>query len=86
MFRCSQKLKNMKNEIRSFSKEHFSDLEKRVVEAHGQLLLLQNKTLANPTVINAELELQAQSKWQILATAEEFFFLAEIKCFLAQRW
>ncbi|CAL9217454.1 unnamed protein product [Arabidopsis halleri] len=74
MFRCSKKLKLLKKVIRGFSKENVSGIEKRVSEAHDKLLLLQNRLMRNPTVANAEEELEAQRKWILLAKAEESFF------------
>lgn len=46
-----------------------------MVEAHQTLLLRQNATLQNPNTTNAELELEAQLKWQELANAEASFLL-----------
>lgn len=74
MYRCSIKLKLLKKTIREFSKVNFSDIEKRVVEAHDHLLRMQQRVLNRPTVANAEAEIEAQRKWQILAKAEESFF------------
>ncbi|KAG7587431.1 Endonuclease/exonuclease/phosphatase superfamily [Arabidopsis thaliana x Arabidopsis arenosa] len=74
MFRLSKKLKSLKSVIRSFAKDNFSGIEKRVNAAHEKLLRLQNRTLAHPTVLNAHRELAAQEKWLELATAEESFF------------
>ncbi|KAG7537033.1 hypothetical protein ISN44_As13g009590 [Arabidopsis suecica] len=77
MFRLSHKLKSLKFVIRKFSKENYSNLEKRVAEAHANLLRLQSRTfrtLALPNVFNARKELEAQRVWQDLASAEESFF------------
>lgn len=74
MFRVSQKLKALKNPIRSFSKANFSDLEKRTAEAHDLLLRLQSQLLDSPDPLVAEREAEAQRKWQILSKAEEEFF------------
>ncbi|KAG7551508.1 Reverse transcriptase domain [Arabidopsis thaliana x Arabidopsis arenosa] len=74
MLRVSLKLKLLKNIIRSFSRDNYSDLEKRVSEAHDLLLHLQNRTLASPTTENAVEELEAERKWHILLKAEESFF------------
>lgn len=74
MFRVSRKLKLLKPLIRLFSKDNFSDLEKRVVEAHVLVLANQRKTLDNPSFENAARELESIRKWQILVTAEEGFF------------
>lgn len=75
MFRVAEKLRILKKCIREFSKANYSDLEKRVAEAHEILLFRQNETLQAPTITNAELELEAQLKWQELAVAEESFLL-----------
>lgn len=74
MLRLSRKLKAMKKPSRDFSKQNFSDLEKRVVEAHKIVLSCQNLTLSNPNMVNATMELEAQTKWMILLRAEESFF------------
>lgn len=75
MYRLAEKLRILKKCIRKFSRENYSELEKRVEEAHRKLLLRQNETLRNPTAINAEIELTAQLKWQELADAEQSFLL-----------
>lgn len=74
MFGISQKLKKLKNPIRDFSRNNYSYLEKKVSEAHEDLLSCHNQMLANPTPSNAEIELEALCKWLILAQAEESFF------------
>ena len=73
MFRESRKLKLLKKCIREFSKSNYSDLEKRVQEAHTIVLEKQNLMLSNPSVLNAETELDAILKWQELVAAEEAF-------------
>ena len=75
MLRVSLKLKLLKRFIRSFNKEKFSDLEKRVSEAHDRLLVMQRRTLANPSTLNANEELEAERKWLLLQRAEESFFM-----------
>ena len=75
MFRISEKLRLLKKCIRDFSRENYSDLEKRVAEAHEILLYRQNETLRNPNILNAEMELDAQLIWQELAAAEDAFLL-----------
>jgi len=74
MFRVSKKLKALKKPIKDFSRLNYSNFEKRTEEAHETLLSFQNLTLDNPSLENAAHELEAQRKWQILATAEESFF------------
>lgn len=75
MFILSEKLRLLKKFIRDFSKANYSELEKRVSEAHARLLLRQAATLHDPSPSNAVLELDAQLKWQDLAAAEASFLL-----------
>lgn len=74
MFRVSRKLKELKKSIRDFSRSNYSELEKRVQEAHEGLLLCQSRNLAHPSISNANLEIEAVRKWSILVNAEENFF------------
>lgn len=73
MFRLSKKLKLLKNFIREFSKDNFSNLEKRVKEAHLVVIGLQQQLLTNPDSHLAQLERTANEKWQTLLLAEESF-------------
>lgn len=73
MFRLSKKLKALKNYIREFSKINYSNLEKRVKEAHSEVVQLQQQLLSNPTHANAFSEKKAFVKWQPLLLAEESF-------------
>ena len=75
MFRVSCKLKALKHVIREFSRYNYSDLEKRTQESLDYLLEAQGRVLENPTIHNAELEIEWQRKWQTLSLAEESFFL-----------
>lgn len=75
MFRLSRKLKLLKKEIRAFSRMNYSGIEMRVKEAHEVLISQQAETLADPTPVNAALELEAQRKWLLLVKAEEKFYL-----------
>lgn len=59
--------------IRSFSKENYSDLEKRVSEAFEHLQSCQRVNLNTPTRFAAISEQKAHEKWFALATAEESF-------------
>lgn len=61
--------------IRNFSKENYSDLEKRVSEAFEDLLGCQHSTLACPLPINAKAEKAAHLKWSTLAKAEDSFLM-----------
>ncbi|CAD5335072.1 unnamed protein product [Arabidopsis thaliana] len=74
MYRVSKKLKAMKKPIKDFSRLNYSGIELRTKEAHELLIACQNLTLANPSVSNAALELEAQRKWVLLSCAEESFF------------
>ncbi|KAG7587002.1 Reverse transcriptase domain [Arabidopsis thaliana x Arabidopsis arenosa] len=75
MYRFSRKLKALKNFIREFSKDNYSNLEKRVKEAHAVVIDLQSQLLSNPSSAVAHLESLANEKWQILLRAEEAFLL-----------
>lgn len=74
MFRVSQKLKALKQVIGEFSKQNYSDLEKRTQEAHDSLIEAHSRMLDNPSLANADIELEQHRKWAILSTAEESFF------------
>ncbi|KAL0875746.1 hypothetical protein Bca101_025451 [Brassica carinata] len=73
MFLISKKLKEIKSIIRSFSRENFSELEKRVTESFLELQSYQQALLATPTPALAVLERNAHKKWIMLAKAEESF-------------
>ena len=75
MLRVSQKLKALKQVIREFGRDNYSDLEKRTREAHERLTQAQSRTLQSPTSYNANEEMELQRRWQILVNAEESFFL-----------
>ncbi|KAG7576912.1 hypothetical protein ISN45_Aa03g012390 [Arabidopsis thaliana x Arabidopsis arenosa] len=68
------KLKKMKRPIKDLMKENFSDLEKRVAEAHSTLDALQLLTLNDPSPINIQNEISAKEVWLHLSLAEESFF------------
>lgn len=74
MFRVSYKLRELKKIIREFSKNNYSDLEKRVQEALCVLADVQTRVLSDPSPGNAILELEATRKWEILSKTEESFF------------
>lgn len=78
MFRLSRKLKVANNYIRSFGKLNYSDLEKRVIEAHNLLLLRQKKTLADSNQFNAALKLEARTKWHPLSEPKKAFFAKDL--------
>lgn len=48
-FFLSKKLKALKKTIKTFNKDHFSNLEKRVVEPLDKLKLSQSRLLALPS-------------------------------------
>ena len=73
MFRISKKLKILKREIKTFSRDNYSGLEKRVSEAHEKLLIAQQHLLMDPNTANAVTESEAHEKWPVLAKAEELF-------------
>ncbi|KAL1219679.1 Secreted RxLR effector protein 78 [Cardamine amara subsp. amara] len=68
------KLKILKRPLKSFSREHFSDIEKRVSDADILLQSLQVLALTNPTPITLQQEHDAHISWQALRLAEESFF------------
>lgn len=73
MFRLSKKLKALKNVTREFSKDNYSNLEKRVKEARAVVIDLQRQLLTSPSTSLAELERLANNKWHTLLQAEESF-------------
>lgn len=75
MWRVSKKLKLLKKPIRDFSRMNYSGIELRTKEAHEAMLAAHDATLTNPSVANAEWELECSRKWAILSKAEEAFYL-----------
>lgn len=73
MYSLSKKLKLLKKEIQDINREHYSDLENRVKDAHSALYICQSSLLANPTQTLACMEKEAHRKWLVLAEAEERF-------------
>ncbi|KAJ0261541.1 Reverse transcriptase zinc-binding domain-containing protein [Hirschfeldia incana] len=73
MLRVSKKLKELKSVIRSFSRENFSNLEKRVNEAFEELQACQRLTLNTPSPAAANSVKNAHERWSVLAKAEESF-------------
>lgn len=69
----SKKLKELKAFIRSFNKEHFSDIEKRVQEAFDHLTDCQQMSLTTPSLSAAAEERLAHARWFTLAKAEDKF-------------
>lgn len=74
MYRVSRKLKLLKKVIRDFSKQNYSDLEKKTAQAHEKLLQAQPNTLSLPSTTNVVTESQAQDEWDELSAAETSFF------------
>ncbi|XP_019087294.1 PREDICTED: uncharacterized protein LOC109127222 [Camelina sativa] len=68
------KLKKMKGPMKSLMRDNFCDLEKRVVEAHSNLVALQLLALNDPSPVNLQNELLAKDGWMHLSLAEEGFF------------
>ncbi|KAL1212565.1 hypothetical protein V5N11_036136 [Cardamine amara subsp. amara] len=73
MYRVSKKLKALKSPIRSFSKENYSNIEKRVKDVHALLLAKQQQLFTLPSIRIASEEREANRKWQILVKADEAF-------------
>lgn len=69
----SKKLKELKGIIKTFSKEHYSQLEKRVEEAFSDLCLAQDTALADPCPLAVEAEKEAHRRWHALARAEDSY-------------
>lgn len=74
MHRVAKKLNLMKKTIRDFSKDNYSGIEKRVAEAHSNLLTCQNTMLSQPNQMNAMAEIEATTHWRVLALAKEVFY------------
>lgn len=75
MFSLAKNLKMLKPVIKEINKQHYSDLENRVKDAHSVLLQCQNNLLSNPSIFMATREKQAHKTWLALALAEEKFLL-----------
>lgn len=73
MLRVSKKLKMMKNPIRYFNRDNYSNLEKRVEEARSDPTKIQLDLLNYPTATLASLEAEAQRALGILLKAEQSF-------------
>ena len=74
MLRVSKKLKELKSIIRTFSRENYSGIEKRVSGAFDELSHCQWIVLSSPTPMASLNERIAGDKWVKLARAEESFF------------
>ncbi|XP_010456839.1 PREDICTED: uncharacterized protein LOC104738352 [Camelina sativa] len=68
------KLKKLKGPMKFLMRFNFSDLVKRVVEAHSKLNALQLIALNDPYTVNLQNELLAKDVWMHLSLAEECFF------------
>ena len=73
--RVSKKLKLLKKHIRDFSRLNYSGIKLRTQEAHQAMLKAQESTFPNPSIANAEWELECSRKWELLSKAEEAFYL-----------
>ena len=65
----------MKAFIRTFNKEIFSEIEKRVQEAFDHLTDCQHASFSAPTSLIAAAEKSAHDKWYTLAKAEDKFLM-----------
>lgn len=79
MFSFYKKLKLLKHVIMDINREHFSNLENSVKEAHSNLLDCQNHLLVNPLITSSAREKQAHKKWMTLSLAEEKFLLQRFR-------
>ncbi|KAG7578318.1 hypothetical protein ISN45_Aa03g025130 [Arabidopsis thaliana x Arabidopsis arenosa] len=68
------RLKKMKRPLKLMMKRNFSDLEKRVLEAHSTLKSLQLISFNDPSPLNIQNESSAKDIWSHLCLAEESFF------------
>ncbi|KAG7532469.1 Zinc finger PMZ-type [Arabidopsis thaliana x Arabidopsis arenosa] len=68
------KLKKLKQPLKSLLKNNFSDLEKRVLEAHSTLKSLQLISFNDPSPLNLQNESSAKDIWSGLCLTEESFF------------
>ncbi|KAG2331073.1 hypothetical protein Bca52824_002253 [Brassica carinata] len=75
MLTIAKKLKLIKSDIRTFSRDNYSNLERRVQEAHNRLLTAQQSLLQWPSEATALTERTAMEEWQILSKAEESFLI-----------
>lgn len=71
--RVSKKLKELKGIIKTFRREHYSQLEKRVEEAFSELCIAQDMALSNPSPTAAETERKPHLHWHALAKAEDSY-------------
>ncbi|XP_013624212.1 PREDICTED: uncharacterized protein LOC106330256 [Brassica oleracea var. oleracea] len=74
MLKVSRKLKALKSIIRSFGRENYSGIEKRVSEAFDDLTRCQRIVFSSPSPQAGINERSAYDKWITLAKAEESFF------------
>lgn len=84
MFCVARKFRSLKKVIRDFSKSNYSDIKKRVDEAFEALAAAQVRTLADPSVANAENELLLHENRLTVSTGEESFFYQcyRVTCYL----
>uniref|UniRef100_A0A0D3ALV9 Endonuclease/exonuclease/phosphatase domain-containing protein n=1 Tax=Brassica oleracea var. oleracea TaxID=109376 RepID=A0A0D3ALV9_BRAOL len=78
MYSLSLKLKLLKKEIMDINREHFSDLEERVKEAHSHLVSYQNQLMADPTPLLASCEKEAHKKWDLFGAETQPLPLASL--------
>lgn len=71
--RVSKKLKELKGIIKSFNREHFSQLEQRVETAFSEMCIAQESALANPTPSSTKAVKESHHCWHVLAKAEDSY-------------
>ena len=76
----------LKSIIRTFSRENYSELEKRVNEAFEDLQSCQRLCLSSPSPAAAISEKTAHDKWHVLASAEESFLQQRSKVNWLGKW
>ena len=84
MFCVARKFRSLNKVIRDFSKSNYSDIKKRIDEAFEALEDAQVRTLADPSVANAENELLLHENRLTVSTGEESFFYQcyRVTCYL----
>lgn len=68
------KLKNIKRGLKNLSKENYSNIQQRVIDAHRLLQLVQVHALEDPTTTTFAVEHELNEKWQFLRLIEECYF------------
>ncbi|KAJ4871264.1 Endonuclease/exonuclease/phosphatase protein [Raphanus sativus] len=71
--RVSKKLKELKGIIKSFNREHYSQLEQRVEAAFSEMCSAQENALTSPGSSSSQAVREAHNRWHVLAKAEDSF-------------